>query len=229
MIPRDNQQYAKREYWDERFASEESYEWLVSFDGVKGQLTPLLREQDDILVVGCGNSSFSADLFDAGYRHVTSIDYSSRVIERMTARYPQLKWLCADMTKLEDSFPAGSFDVVIDKAAMDALVCEEGDPWNPNESVVQSCDAMCRGVRHVLKPSSAGDPPSPSRFIQISFAQPHFRRRYLLGTHGRPREADKPNEEGLHVSEKYQWTLRHQDIVSESGAFNNFLYVCCCM
>mmetsp|Transcript_132 Transcript_132/g.362 ORF Transcript_132/g.362 Transcript_132/m.362 type:complete len:89 (-) Transcript_132:15-281(-) len=88
---------------------------------------------------------------------------------------------------------------------------------------------MCRGVRHVLKPSSAGDPPSPSRFIQISFAQPHFRRRYLLGTHGRPREADKPNEEGLHVSEKYQWTLRHQDIVSESGAFNNFLYVCCCM
>ncbi|KAF1778792.1 S-adenosyl-L-methionine-dependent methyltransferase [Phytophthora cactorum] len=42
---------------------------------------------------------------------------------------PEMKWIEADMTKLREVFTPESFDVVIDKAAMDALMCDEGDRY----------------------------------------------------------------------------------------------------
>jgi len=69
-LPEDNSAYKKQEYWDQRFEHEERYEWLVSHGDVKGLLAEYLpQEQQDhqqqdyrVLVVGCGNSSFSSDL-----------------------------------------------------------------------------------------------------------------------------------------------------------------------
>lgn len=84
-----------------------------------------------------------------------------------------MKWIEADMTKLLDTFAPGEFDVVIDKAAMDALMCDEGDVWSPSEAVIEQAAAMCSGITTALVPAGL--------FIQISFAQPHFRKRFLLG------------------------------------------------
>lgn len=44
-----------------------------------------------------------------------------------------MSWRVMDMTALD--FPDGSFDVVIDKAAMDALLTDEGSVWEPNAEV----------------------------------------------------------------------------------------------
>ena len=55
-LPHDNRTYAQREYWEERFAHEASYEWLTGFDGLKDVLTPHMRTDDRILVIGCGSS-----------------------------------------------------------------------------------------------------------------------------------------------------------------------------
>jgi hypothetical protein len=30
-LPKHNSEYSKQEYWDERFAKEDHYEWLVSY------------------------------------------------------------------------------------------------------------------------------------------------------------------------------------------------------
>ena len=81
------------------------------------------------LLVGCGNSNFSYDIFCKGdFTNITSIDYSENVIDAMKykySEYPELKWICADMTELdEDAFPVDSFACVIYKAAMDALMSE---------------------------------------------------------------------------------------------------------
>ena len=38
VLPRSNKVYAKKEYWEKRFAEEESFEWLVSYDEVAPQL-----------------------------------------------------------------------------------------------------------------------------------------------------------------------------------------------
>jgi len=40
------------------------------------------------------------------------------------------------------TFPAASFDLVLDKAAIDALVADEGSAWEPSESSCKSVDDM---------------------------------------------------------------------------------------
>ena len=86
-------------------------------------------------------------------------------------RRQKVPWIRADFRKLREVFAEDTFDCVVDKAAMDALVTDEGDPWNPNHETVDAVKEMCREIRAVLKPGG--------RLIQISFQQPHFRRRLM--------------------------------------------------
>lgn len=213
-----NTVFSKREYWEERFEEEESYEWLVKFADVQQIITPLLKQTDSILIVGCGNSSFSKDLYNAGYENIVNIDYSSVLIDKMKLLHaevcPRMQWIHMDMTKL--TFDDESFDVVIDKAAMDALMVDEGDVWYPNSEVIESVDKMCCGVQKVLKPSGI--------FMQISFAQPHFRTKYLMGYHVTGVSVN-PYETHTGYSEKYRWTLTSQSINIEEGCLNSFFYV----
>lgn len=200
-IPVNNADYKSVSYWDQRFQQEESYEWLLEFQhvqkllkkhgvlGATGATAPLR-----VLVVGCGNSNFSKDLHDAGVQNLVSIDFSAEVIRRMKERQPQLDWRVMDMTDMV-GLNAEEFDMVVDKAAMDALVTDEGDPWNPSNSALQSTSRMVSArynslvfyqfltgicgiwymqmseVYRVLKPEG--------KFVQMSFQQPHFRSKYL--------------------------------------------------
>ena len=47
---------------------------------------------------------------------------------------------------------------------------------DPDAEVVEKARSMCRGISEVLKEGGT--------HLHISFAQPHFRRKYLLGLHG---------------------------------------------
>lgn len=79
---------------------------------------------------GCGNSSMSCDMYNAGYHSITNIDYSSVCISTMSARHsdcPGMTWHEMDMCQL--SFPDASFDVILEKATLDALMVEEKSPW----------------------------------------------------------------------------------------------------
>jgi hypothetical protein len=40
-----------------------------------------------------------------------------------------------DLKMLKDD---ESFDIVIDKGTMDALMCDEGDVWNPKPEVIEN-------------------------------------------------------------------------------------------
>lgn len=214
-LPESNAEYKRMEYWDERFGKEEHYEWLLGFEDVHRYLEPFLDPSHTILVVGCGNSSFSADLYDAGFPNIVNIDFSTVVIDSMRQKHeqerPHMRWEVMDMTDLK--YESGTFDVVIDKAAMDALMTDEGDVWDPNPEVLEAADRMCGHMSRVLKPHGV--------FLQISFAQPHFRRRYLLG---RVTETNYSKE--VAVSEKYGWSLEHQEIVKSEGCMCDFLYIC---
>ena len=85
-----------------------------------------------ILVIGCGNSTFSSDLYDSGYTNIVNIDFSEVCINNMIKKHgikrPFMKWLVMDMTDMA-AFENESFDVVIDKATMDALMVDEGDAF----------------------------------------------------------------------------------------------------
>jgi|Transcript_86790 hypothetical protein len=93
---------------------------------------------------------------------------------------------------------------------MDALVTDEGDPWDPSEAAVASVHAMCASVAHVLRPCGS--------YLQISFAQPHFRWPYLEGRHQR---VVFPEADGS----VYSWAVEVMPI-GEAGLFQNFLYTC---
>jgi SAM-dependent methyltransferase len=252
VLPQHNDLYADLDYWDDRFAREDDYEWLATFGALESALEPYWyisdysnshnksdRNKDDvrILVVGCGNAPFSADLYDAGYTQVVNLDYSATVIQRMRARHaelrPRMTWICGDMTCLTNSFDEDSFDVVLDKAAMDALTADEGDVWHPAPDVVARSRLYCAGTARILAPGG--------RFLQISLTQPHFRRPYLLGWHGRSdgnassdRNDDDKAGGGIArddrdptFSKEFGWTLDCQTLhdVGNSGSFGHFLYI----
>ena len=180
-----NSRYREKEYWDKRFTKEDKYEWLCTYNDVKDYIVRDICVHDKILVLGCGNSTFSADLHDAGFHNVTSVDFSPNVIEAMKKKYndshPSLEWQVGDVRQL-DGFSGESFDIVIDKACLDALVCDEGDPWSPNERTKNDMYATLKCVSRVLKRNGVSNA-NHRKFISIGFQQPHFRKRYLINDH----------------------------------------------
>ena len=44
--------YKKREYWDSRYESELSYDWLLKYDKLKNHLEPELSKEGKILILG---------------------------------------------------------------------------------------------------------------------------------------------------------------------------------
>lgn len=123
--------------------------------------------------------------------------------------------------------PARSHDA--DKqAAMDALMVDKGDPWNPDPATVNRAHRMCSEVSRVLAPGGV--------FVQLSFEQAHFRRKFLLGEHlvtssseeGNQPHSDTKRGETLGVGidwEGYDWDLTVHDVQREGGCFGHFLYV----
>ena len=138
----------------------------------------------------------SEDLCGAGYENVTSIDYSGNVIRYMRERcahLPQLTWHEMDMRAL--TFPDGAFDAVVDKATLDALLCEaRGDAWNPAPAVVADAERAVAEAWRVLRPGG--------RLLYLTFGQPHFRRRYF---------------------DAVPWTASHMHVLGD--AFHYFFYV----
>ena len=213
--------YREQSYWEKRFQSEDEYEWLCKFEDVKEYIFRDINFTDRILVLGCGNSTFSADLYDAGYSNVTSVDFSQVVIESMRTKYisshPALKWVVGDVRdlKLLDS----TFDVVIDKACLDALVCDEGDPWNPNEQTLNDMRLTLESVVWVLRQKEAF-PHGNKTFISIGFQQPHFRKRYLIPSHAD--DCDKAEGE---KDPAYGWEKNVETFPIESGL--GYFYIRC--
>ncbi|PJF19192.1 hypothetical protein PSACC_01034 [Paramicrosporidium saccamoebae] len=169
-IPNRLGAYRELEYWNQRYKDDtNTYDWLMTFERLRPLVLPLMKETDSVLILGCGNSTLSEQLYEDGFPHVVSIDYSEPVVETMKKRAPHLKWLQMDMRTLE--FPSESFEVVFDKCSLDALFTDGGSVWDPSTQVRSDVGACIDEVLRVLKPGGT--------FISLSFGQPHFRKPYI--------------------------------------------------
>ena len=74
--PAKTEEYLLPGYWDTRFREEEAYDWFKGYSSFKHLLLPQLKTTDRILVLGCGNSNMTADLWNDGFKDITSIDLS---------------------------------------------------------------------------------------------------------------------------------------------------------
>jgi len=124
-------QYGSTEYWKNRYINEASdgiqSEWVLGFTELRPFLEPLLKNESKILILGCGNSSFSSDLYDAGYHQITNIDSVDVLINDMKQKNlsrDHMKWITRDATDLV-GIESDCFDVVIDKTLLDCLMCCE--------------------------------------------------------------------------------------------------------
>lgn len=87
-----------------------------------------------VLYPGCGNSPLSEFLYKDGFKNVENIDYSQVVIDRMSSHCDhcsRMGWHVMDATQLR--FQDASFDVVLEKATLDAMMVSEKDPWNVSD------------------------------------------------------------------------------------------------
>lgn len=181
-LPHKNEEYGTEVYWDKRYeqeAEEASFDWFKTYADVANDIRKHIpNKAARILMLGCGNSKFSEDMWEDGYKNIVNVDYSPVVIGKMRNRHkdirPEMTWEVKDVRTL-DGLDASSFDVAIDKGTMDAMMTSSTDVWDPSEQVIKDCTAEVSQVLRVLKPNAV--------FIYITFGQPHFRRRYLTGAH----------------------------------------------
>ena len=99
---------------------------------------------------------------------------------------------------------------------MDALMVNEIDVWDPADEVISQVDSMCSNITRVLNPKGL--------FIQISFAQPHFRTKYLMAKLIQPKEEIDPYSSYQGICKKYSWNLTFSPMDLEKGCLVYYIF-----
>ena len=180
LVPSSADEFRSLEFWDGFFKArgEAAFEWYGDWRTLKPILLPLCLEKPTptpnsprILMLGCGNSELSAQMYDCGCELITNVDFCPSVIREMMFKNlrqrPKMQWLVADITALPRGsrhFPDSGFGVVIDKGGLDALHSEEGeeDPEEKDEASIDftkggaaAAVGLAASVRRVLAPEGS--------------------------------------------------------------------------
>ncbi|XP_054567421.1 eEF1A lysine and N-terminal methyltransferase isoform X4 [Eptesicus fuscus] len=149
LLPKSSKEFGSVDYWEKFFQQrgKKAFEWYGTYLELCGVLHKYMKPREKVLVIGCGNSELSEQLYDVGYQDIVNIDISEVVIkqmkERNANRRPQMSFLKMDMTQME--FPDASFQVVLDKGTLDAVLTDE------EEKTLQQVDRMLAEVGRVLQ------------------------------------------------------------------------------
>ncbi|XP_058120843.1 eEF1A lysine and N-terminal methyltransferase homolog [Anopheles ziemanni] len=166
LLPKSTADFGSTEYWNSFFRKrgKQAFEWYGEYPELCGQLHKYIKPKDEILVVGCGNSKLSVDLYDVGFKKITNIDISPVVIKQMQeanrSQRPEMTWCQMDATAM--TLPDESFSVVLDKGTLDALFTDQ------SEEVVSTVRRYFKEIGRVLR--------SGGRYVCISLLQEHILR-----------------------------------------------------
>ena len=159
--------YGDKNYWEERYDEQNgtTFDWLEDYESIKPIIDNLgIKKDFRILNVGCGNSEFSEKMYDEGYTHNYNIDICKNVIDFMAKRNEGKKGLHFNvMDVCEMAYKDETFDLIIDKSTIDALLC--GDH---SYMIVAK---MLKEISRVLK--------TGGYYIIISYGQPENRMIHL--------------------------------------------------
>lgn len=207
LLPESNILYGTQEYWDSRYAKDKgAFEWFGFSTVMKEKLKSFLKDKNSsILHLGCGNSELGPIMYQEGYWNITNIDYSPIVIDDMMIKFaktmPKMEWVIGNVFDLDSCLgDKRLYDFAIDKGTLDAFLTVKHDPWNPTEALIKHIDSYMEQVANHLE--------SGGQFIHVTFAQPHFRNRFL--------------QQSFFKSVKV-FNLNDNET---GGGFDYFLYVC---
>jgi len=88
------------------------------------------------------------ELYNDGFKNLVNTDYSPVVISHMQSKYASLdgvEWIVMDVMDMRE-FPHASFDVVLEKGTLDALLVGEKDPWRLSSEAEDVVDAVLKQV-----------------------------------------------------------------------------------
>ena len=165
--------YRSGGYWEQRYvdrANEARFEWLASWDNsadMREALLDVCRGQSRACHVGCGNSDMGVQIVRSCQGlHMVNVDVSATVVERMRERFPKEIWVARDLLNFapDEELVAGSFDVVLDKGTLDALLC--GGSSNEKRDVTSR---LLEGCARLLRPAGT--------CVIVSLGAPEVRRR----------------------------------------------------
>lgn len=141
--------YEKQSYWHDRFASETSFEWLVTSKQFISVIEPQLARlplSSHILHLGSGTSDLHNHFRSRGLLNVTNLDFEplaaerGRDLEQNAFGDVRMNYVVADATRLVDEpimigshggaagkeeqiVTPAKFDLVVDKSTADAVAC----------------------------------------------------------------------------------------------------------
>ncbi|XP_063358899.1 eEF1A lysine and N-terminal methyltransferase homolog [Cydia amplana] len=168
LLPKSHKEFSEKDYWNKFFKKRgnKAFEWYGEYLELCSHLHKYMKQTDNILITGCGNSSLSADLYDFGFTNITNIDVSEVVIKQMNninAKRTKMKYLYMDA--LNTSFQNEEFNVVLDKGTLDALMPDDSKETN------EAIDKYFSEIKRVLKLGG--------RFVCISLLQSHILNKLL--------------------------------------------------
>ena len=184
LLPSNHSEFRSKQYWNDFFIKRQAttsatgdtastFEWYGEWSDVQeivaAYVTPSRNARDHTLVIGCGNSTTSEEMFADGYRRVTSIDFSDIVIAEMRektqavvpAEDAHTAWLRFEkMDMLNMTFQDNQFNMVFDKGALDALMSD--DTKRSSRDAAQ----MFKEIDRVSGPGGA--------YVCVTLAQKHI-------------------------------------------------------
>jgi hypothetical protein len=111
-----------------------------------------------------------------GYKYQTAVDFSPICITQMEEKFKGITWLCADVRNMH-IFENGSFDNLIDKGTLDAML-GGGSLWpgQVEEAVADRVGSYVSETARVLKQGGI--------WLYVTYRQPHFIKPLLeIGNH----------------------------------------------
>ncbi|EAY11599.1 hypothetical protein TVAG_081710 [Trichomonas vaginalis G3] len=118
--------YGEKSYWDEIYEKKpENFEWVENYDTLKDFITSHVNKSDKILIPGCGNSELGPEMIKDGYTTIDNTDFSQVVIDHMKKIHPDQNWFVDNCRKM--NIPDNTYDVVLEKSVIDALVTRDDD------------------------------------------------------------------------------------------------------
>lgn len=87
-------------------------------------------------------------MYEDGFHDITNVDYSDVVINKMRNRWKHLtemEWMVADAQDLTFLL-CSSFDVVLEKGTIDAMLVSEKDPWHISAVAERNIDLVMKQV-----------------------------------------------------------------------------------
>jgi len=172
ILPKKYDEFLEKGYWDKFFnklkkSSDEYFEWYGEYKDFSQILNSYITPSNTILNIGCGKSLLSEQMYDNGYEQQVNIDFSEKVIaemaERSKTKRPKMVYEVMDIFNM--TYKDNSFDVILDKGALDALF-----PKDTTENC-QNIRNLFKEIERILN--------EKGKYICISLLQPHIMRELL--------------------------------------------------